>query len=51
MSKSEFLKKYRALSENEKQQIKNYYEDLFKGAIFIETLKLAEQRLLWMREA
>ena len=51
MTKSEFIKKYRALSDNEKQEIKQYYEELFKGAIFLETLEIAEQRLLWMQEA
>ena len=51
MTKREFLNKYRALSEQSKQEIKKYYEDLYKGAIFMETLELAEQRLLWIREA
>ena len=48
MTKREFLNKYRALSEQSKQEIKKYYEDLYKGAIFMETLELAEQRLLWI---
>lgn len=51
MSKSEFIRKYRKLTNAEKSALRAYYEDIYKGAVFANTYALAETALLWMREA
>jgi hypothetical protein len=51
MTKSEFLKKYRALTEAEKAEVMAHWLDVYNYAITMETMEYAEQRLLWMREA
>ena len=51
MSRTEFIKKYRALSVEDKKLVKAHYIELYKGAIFPETFAEAEQRLLWIKEA
>lgn len=51
MTKQQFIKKYRTLSEQDKKTVKQYHEDMLKSAIFIETFETAEKCLLWIREA
>lgn len=51
MTKSEFINKFKSLSPQEKKDVINYYNDILKSAIFIDTFEQAEQRLLWIREA
>ena len=50
MNKQTFIKKYKAMTEAERDSVKAYWRDIYKGARFPETQKIAEQRLLWMRE-
>ena len=51
MKKSEFIKKFLSLGENDRAEIKSAWEDIYKGAIFRESLQEAEKMLLWIREA
>lgn len=51
MKKSEFIKKFKSLSQEEKRQVKQYHETIYKNAIFSETLSTAEKCLLWIKEA
>lgn len=47
LTKQQFIKKYNTLTPEQKQ----YHEDKYKTAIFIDTLETAEKCLLWIREA
>lgn len=51
MTKAQFIKKYKTLSEQDKQTVKQYHEDILKSAIFPATFEIAEKCLLWIREA
>ena len=51
MTKQQFIKKYNALSEQDKNAVKQYYNDLYNSALFIDTLTIAEKGLLWIMEA
>lgn len=51
MTKKEFIKQFLKLSPENKQKVKQYHEDMLKGAIFIETYETAEKCLLWIQEA
>lgn len=51
LTKQQFIKKYNTLTPEQKQEVKQYHEDKYKTAIFIDTLKTAEKCLLWIREA
>ena len=51
MNKQQFIKKYLALNEQDKTMLKTFYNDLVKGAIFLDTFKQSEQRLQWIKEA
>ena len=50
LSKSEFQKQYKKLSETEKAEVKAFHENQFKTAIFDTTFDTAEKCLLWIRE-
>ena len=50
MTKAQFIKKYKTLSEQDKRTVKEYHENQLKNAIFIETYETAEKCLLWIRE-
>lgn len=39
------------ITADEREEVKRHWEDVYKNAIFPETLKEAETRLLWIREA
>ena len=39
------------ITADEREQVKRYWEGVYKNAHFPETLKEAESRLLWIREA
>ena len=51
MKKHEFMNKYKALTAAERADVRNHWSDVYKGAVFVETMKEAERRLLWMKEA
>ena len=51
MTKAQFIKKYRTLSKQDKQTVKEYHENMLKNAIFIDTFNIAEKALLWIQEA
>lgn len=51
MTKSQFIKKYISLSQEDKNAVKEYYENVLKTAIFTSTFEVAEKTLLWIREA
>lgn len=51
LTKQQFIKKYNTLTPEQKQEAKQYHEDIYKSAIFPQTLATAEKCLLWIREA
>lgn len=51
MGKTEFVRKYRKLSEEEKKAVKRNLMERYRQAMFPETLEWAERRLLWIRYA
>ena len=51
MSKHVFMRKYAALTDAEKSSLRAYYEDIYKGAVFSNTLAAAEIVLTWIYEA
>lgn len=50
MTKAQFKKQVRSLTKEEQKQVKHYYEELLKNAMFIGTFEEAEKCLLWIRE-
>lgn len=50
MTKQHFMDIWDVLSAERRKELKTYFEDLHKGAVFSETLNAAEQRLLWIKE-
>ena len=51
MTKRQFISKYNKLSEQDKNKVKQFHEEMYKNAIFIDTFSIAEKCLLWIREA
>ena len=51
LTKKEFIKQYKQLTEADKKKVKQYHENMLKGAIFEDTFNTAEKCLLWIREA
>ena len=39
------------ITEDERKEVKRHWEDVYKNAIFPETLEEAERILTWIREA
>lgn len=50
LTKKQFQKQYAALSQEDKNKVKQYHEDMLKSAIFIDTFETAEKCLLWIKE-
>ena len=50
LGKAKFTKQYKKLNEADRNKVKQYYEDMFKDAVFVDTFETAEQCLLWIRE-
>ena len=50
LTKRQFKKQFAALSQEDKNKVKQYHEDMLKSAIFIDTYEIAEKCLLWIRE-
>ena len=50
MTKQEFVSKFARLDARQQAEVMAYYEDVYKGAIFADTLAEAERRIAWMRE-
>lgn len=51
MNKRQFITKYNKLSQEDKNKVKQYHEEMYRNAIFIDTFSIAEKCLLWIREA
>ena len=51
MTKQQFITKYNKLNQTDKDKVKQFHEEQLKNAIFIDTYKIAERCLLWIREA
>lgn len=51
LTKREFIKEYKKLPSEKKQEVKRYHEVKLKNAIFKDTFEQAEKCLLWIREA
>lgn len=51
MTKAKFKRLFISANTKEREQIKSCWEDIYKGAIFAESLQEAETVLLWIREA
>ena len=50
MTKKQFQKQFAALSQEDKNKVKQFHENQLKNAIFIDTFETAEKCLLWIRE-
>ncbi len=50
MTKQEFVAKYARLDAKQRAELMAYYVDMYKGAIFADTMAEAERRIAWMRE-
>lgn len=50
MSKHEFCAKFARLNASQQAKLMAYWTDVFKGAVFADTLAEAERRITWMRE-
>ncbi|MBR1567276.1 MAG: hypothetical protein IJ649_11030 [Oscillospiraceae bacterium] len=50
MTKQEFIAKYVRLNATQQAELMAYYVDVYKSAVFPETLAEAERRIAWMRE-
>lgn len=51
MTKQQFIKAFKELSQEDKDKVKQFHEEQLKNAIFIDTFETAEKCLLWIREA
>lgn len=51
MTKQEFIARYARLNARQKAELLAYYEDVYRGAVFSDTMAEAERRIAWMREA
>ena len=51
MTKAEFMEKFSKLDNAQRKQLETYYNDLLKGAVFLDTFTEAEMRLMWINEA
>jgi hypothetical protein len=51
MTKQQFIKAFKKLSQEDKDKVKQFHEEQLKNAIFIDTFEIAEKCLLWIREA
>lgn len=50
MTKADFTKAYAKLTKAEKDDLKAYYDDIYRNAHFIGTFDEAERRLNWIKE-
>ena len=51
MTKAKFMRIYSRQTDAQKANLRAHYEDVYKRAIFAETMMDIERRFAWMREA
>ena len=50
MNKTDFQKEFKKLPVSVRKEVKEYHEQKYKQAIFLDTLERAEEILLWIKE-
>ena len=50
MNKQEFCAKFTSLNAKQQAELMAYWIDVYKSAVFTDTLSEAEQRIAWMRQ-
>lgn len=50
LTKKDFTKRWEAMTDGQRENTKNYWQEVYKNAIFIDTFKDAEHILLLIRD-